>query len=156
MRPLVAAVAAAFVTAVALAFASGGPPPTEAPSPEVRTIVTHGTARLHVATPARRSNATIERAVRRARAAAFPTAVAAARREATALAAAARLRLAGPLGAARDASPYGFWDPDTGRFGPGKWCGRIFTRRDGVRRSHRGCPVPRDLTVRITVTFGVR
>jgi hypothetical protein len=88
-----------------------------------------------------------------------------ARREAGAVAAAAGLALAGPLGAARDASPAGYYDPDSGRFGPGRWCGPIFTSRtvvgsDGVRRrvrrSHHGCPTPRGLFVRVTVTFAAR
>jgi hypothetical protein len=161
MRPLIAAALGAVVSAATLvaagALAGGGSPPTDAAaSPAVRTVVTHGTARLHVATPAHRSDKTIERAVRAARRAAFPQAVKSARRDASALAAAAGLRLAGPLGAARDASPYGYWDPDSGRFGPGRWCGRIVTRRHGERRSHRACPIPRDLQVRITMTFGVR
>jgi hypothetical protein len=169
MRPLPAALFGAVATAATLAaagaLAGGGPPPGESYSPELRTIVAPGAARLKVVVPKHRSNKTIERAIRAARSAAFPKAVKTARREASALATAAGLRLAGPLGAARDSSPYGYYDPDSGRFGPGRWCGRIVTSRlvtgsDGVRRrvrrSHQACPVPRDLVARITVTFAVR
>jgi hypothetical protein len=169
MRPLAAALFGAVATAATLAaagaFAGGGPPPGDTYDPELRTVVTHGAARLKVVVPAHRSNKTIERAVRAARRAAYPKAVKSARREAGALATAAGLRLEGPLGAARDVSPYGYYDPDAGSFGPGRWCGRIVTSRlvtgsDGVRRrvrrSHQACPVPRDLVARITVTFAVR
>jgi hypothetical protein len=161
MRLLTATALGALVTAAALtasgALAGGGPPPADPQTAALRTVVAHGTAPLKVAVPAHRSNKTIERAVLAARGAAYPKAVKGARRDASALAAAAGLRLTGPLGAARDVSPYGYWDSDSGRFGLGKWCGRIVTRtHDGTRRSHIACPVPRDLQVRITVTFGVR
>jgi len=153
------AAAGAFAT---IAFAGGGSPPADPPAPELRTVVTHGSASARVRTPARRTNATIERAVRRARRDALPKAVEAARAEADGLARAAGMALAGPIGVSRDAAPYGYWEPDTGRFGPGRWCGPIATRRtvrgdDGtlrrVRRSHRACPVPREQSVRVTMTF---
>lgn len=168
MRLLTAVLIGAAASAVvaAIAFAGGGPPPSGDPAaPEVRTVVTHGSAALKVVMPAHRSNRTIELAVRVARRGAFPRAVKSARREAGALAAAAGLPLAGPLGAARDASPAGYYDQDGGTFGPGRWCGPIFTSRtvvgsDGVRRrvrhSHHGCPTPRGLVVRVTVTFAAR
>ena len=168
MRLLIAAVIGAAVAAVVagFAFAGGGPPPqAEDAAPGVRTVVTHGTATLKVVMPARRSDRTIERAVRTARREAMPRAVKDARRDADALAAAAGLKLAGPVGASRDSSPYGYYDPDDGRYGTGRWCGPVFTSRtvvgsDGVRRrvrrSHHGCPTPRGLTVRVTVTFGTR
>ena len=167
MRLVLAGVVGAVVAGVvaAVAFAGGGPPPQADSAPGVETVVTHGTAALRVVMPAKRTNATIERAVRAARRDALPRAVKGARRDAEALAAAAGLRLAGPLGASRDTSPYGYYDPDSGRYGTGRWCGPIFTSRtvigsDGVRRrvrrSHHGCPTPRGLTVRVTVTFATR
>src|SRR3954447_26272873 len=108
MRLFIAAVIGALGVA-ALAFAGGGPPPSADPSaPPVNTVVTHGTAAVRVAMPRKRSDKTIERAVRTARREAFPRAVKAARREAGALAAATGLKLGGPVGAARDASPYGY------------------------------------------------
>jgi hypothetical protein len=168
MRTFTAATAGALAAAGAfavLASGSGGPPPSGDYPPEVRTVVARGTGVAKVAGPARRTNRTIERAVRQARRAAMPKAVNAARKDAQALAAAAGLQLAGPIGAARDAAPLGYWEPDTGRFGPGRWCGRITTRKtvrgsDGdprrVTRSHHGCPVPSSQSVRVTVTFAVR
>jgi len=158
---LLIAVAAAAAAAGA-ALASGGPPPPDPPAQPAQTIVAHGSGRVNVAAPARRSDATIERAVQTARVAAMPRAIAAAQAEARALARAAGLGLGAPVAISRDASPYGYWDPDGGRFGPGRWCGTITSfrtvrRADGtrkrIRRSHRGCPVPRDATVRLTVTF---
>jgi hypothetical protein len=79
--------------------------------------------------PARRSDARIERAVRAARQAALPRAVTSARVEARALADGAAMTLANPIGVSRDAPPVGYDEPDVGRFGPGRWCGRIVTRR---------------------------
>ena len=168
MRPLLAALVGALAAAGAFAVfapASGGPPPTEPPAPELNTVVAHGTVPVRVQMPARRSDRTIERAVLQARRAAMPSALAKALAEATALAGAAGLRLGGPIGIARDIGPPGYWDESTGQFGPGRWCGQIWTTRrvrgsDGelhrVRRSHHGCPVPRSQYVRLTVTFAVR
>jgi hypothetical protein len=159
MRLLPAFLLIALLTAgvlAAIAIAGGGPPPDPDSAPGVETVVSRGTARLKVHTPATRTDATIERAMRRARRAAFPRAVSAARADAVAMARAAGLRLAGPLGVSRDTSPYGFWDADSGRFGPGRWCGRIVVRSRGGRRSHRACPIPRGQTVRLTVTYAVR
>jgi hypothetical protein len=149
MRLLAAAVSASFLTAVALAFAGGGPPPPQQADPAVRTVVGHGSARLHVATPAKRTNSTINRAVNAARAAAYGGAVTAARRDAGALAKAAGLTLSGPIGAGRDTAPPGYWDSDSGTFGPGRWCGRI-------SRHRHGCPIPRQLQIRVSVTFAGR
>jgi hypothetical protein len=163
MRLLPAFLLIALLTAgalAAIALAGGGPPPQPGSAPGVETIVAHGSASARVRVPAKRSNRTIERAVRRARFRAFPRAVASAREEALVLARAAGLELAGPLGASREVSPPGFWDQDAGRFGPGRWCGRIFTRRTvrgrRVTRSHHACPVPRTQAARIAVTFAVR
>jgi len=168
MRTLIAATLGALAAGAAfavLAPAGGGPPPTEPPAPDLQTIVTRGSAIARVVEPAQRSNRTIERAVQRARRAALPKAVRKARAEAKALASAAGLRLGGPIGIARDAAPVGYWEPDAGRFGPGRWCGRIVTSRmvrgtDGElhrsRRSHHGCPVPNTQSARVTVTFAAR
>jgi hypothetical protein len=168
MRTLTAATLGALAAGAAfavLAPASGGPPPTEPPAPELRTVVARGTALALVRAPARRSNRTIERAAQRARRAAFPKAVAKARAEAEALARAAGLELGGPIGVARDAAPLGYWEPDTGRFGPGRWCGTIRTRRtvraaDGTEErvtvSRHRCQVPRVQSARLTVTFATR
>ena len=104
--------------------------------------------------PARLNNRTIERAARRARALAVPKAVKAARKEAVNLARAAGLRLSGPIGIARDVSPYGYYDSEAGRFGPGDWCGRLGRRRsDGTRVARHRCFPPHDQAVQVTVTF---
>jgi hypothetical protein len=83
--------------------------------------------------------------------------------EADALAAAAHLRAERIVGIRRDSSPLGSWDQDSGRFGPGKWCGRIYGGRREVRqadgttrrvsRVRYGCPVPKTTTIRVTVTY---
>jgi hypothetical protein len=167
MRTLTAATLGALAAAGAFAvFAPAkGPPPTEPPAPDLQTVVAHGAGQARVQVPAHRSNRTIERAVQRARRAAFPRAVAKARAEAVALAAAAGLKVGGPIGIARDVAPLGYWEPDAGRFGPGRWCGRMVSWRrvrgsDGTlrreRRSHHGCPVPRQQSARVTVTFAAR
>ena len=160
------AAAAAVIAATGIALASGGPPPVQPADPAVDTVVSTGTAQATVVAPPRRSDATIERAVRAARARAMPDAVTAARTEATALAAAAGLRAGAVVGIRRDSAPQGYWDQDAGRFGPGIWCGRIYDggrvvrRPDGttkrVARFHRGCPVPKTATIRVTLTFTAR
>ena len=145
------AAAAAVIAAAGIALASGGPPPVQPADPSVNTVVSTASAQAKVVVPARKSDATIEAAVRAARQRAMPEAVEAARAEAAALARAAGLRAGAIVGIRRDSSPVGFWDQDAGRFGPGRWCGRVYgdpavrradstTRR--VARFHHGCPVP--------------
>jgi Protein of unknown function (DUF541) len=161
-----AAAAMAVAAAAGIALASGGPPPVQPADPAANTVVATGAAQADVVTPARRSDATIEGAMRAARIRALPAAAAAAREEARALAAAAGLRVGEVAGIRRDSSPPGYWDQDSGRFGPGRWCGRIFTGRrivreaDGtarrVARYRHGCPVPRSATIRVTVTFAAQ
>lgn len=158
MRSLPAALSGALAAAGAFAvvtLASGGPPPEpDAGPPAVRTVVAHGSGEAKVVRPARLTNRTIERAARRARATAVPKAVKAARRDAVSLARAARLRLAGPIGIERDVSPFGYYDYESGRFGPGDWCGRwVSRRRDGTRVARHRCFPPHEQTVRVTVTF---
>ena len=161
------AAVAAVIAATGIALASGGPPPVQPADPAVDTVVSTATAQSRVRAPAsdRRSNATIERAVQAARARALPRAVTAARAEADALAAAAGLRAGDVVGIRRDSSPLGYWDQDAGRFGPGVWCGRVFSRRavrqaDGttkrVTTSRRRCPVPKTASIRVTLTFAAR
>jgi hypothetical protein len=157
------AAAAAVLAATAIAFASGGPPPVQPADPAVNTVVSTASAQSAVVAPDRPSNATIERAVRAARTRALPGAVAAARTEADALAAAAGLRAGAIVGIRRDSSPLGYWDQDSGRFGPGVWCGRVYGPRRVVRRAdgttkrvsrfHHGCPVPKTTSIRVTLTF---
>ena len=156
------AAAAAVIAATGIALASGGPPPVQPADPAVDTVVATANAQSRVVAPARKSDATIERAGRAARARALPEAVGAARAEAAQLAAAAGLRAGAVVGIRRDSSPPGYWDQDAGRFGPGVWCGRIHHSRmvrqaDGTRkrvsRSRHGCPVPKNASIRVTLTF---
>lgn len=157
------AAAAAVIAAAGLALASGGPPPVQPADPAAHTVVTTASGEAKVVAPARRSDATIDRAVRVARIRAMPAAIAVARDEADALAKAAGLRTGRIVGIRRDSSPIGYWDQDAGRFGPNKWCGRIYSGRRTVRRpdgttkrvsrSRHGCPVPKTATVRVTVTY---
>ena len=158
MRLLTAALFGALAAAGAFALvslASGGPPPeSDAGPPAVHTVVANGSGQAKVVRPARLNNRTIARAARRARKIAVPRAVKAARREAVTLARAAGLRLSGPIGIAGGVSAYGYYDYDTGRFGPGDWCGRWVRRRsDGTRVASHRCFPPHDQAVRVTVTF---
>jgi hypothetical protein len=156
-----AVLAAGGVTAVALGSGGAAPPPPA--DPPAFTVVAVGTAQRPVKAPARRTDATIDRAVRAALAAGIPGAVAAARREAEALAGAAALRAGRIVGIRRDVSQPPYFDGDEGRFGPGKWCGRIYSGRrtverpDGttrrVSRFRHGCQVPKTANVRVTATF---
>lgn len=166
MRQTAVVVAAALLAAggvAAIGLASGASPQPAPPDPPAFTLVASGSAQRPVTAPARRSNATIDRAVRAARARAVPAAVAAAQREAGVLGAATRLRVGRIVAARRDVSPLPYWDGDEGRFGRGVWCGRLYagrrsvTRPDGttrrVARYRRGCQVPKTGAVRVTVTF---
>jgi hypothetical protein len=156
-----AALVAACGTGVAVA--SGGPPPPPVPDPPAYTVVASGTGRAAVVRPARRTDATIDRAVRAARARAMPGAIAVARREAAALGDAARLVPGAVVGVRRDTPPAGWWSEEEGRFGPGRWCGRIFAGRRTVRgadgttrrvaRYRHGCQVPKTVSLRLSVTF---
>jgi hypothetical protein len=158
-----AATAAAVIAAAGLAFASGGPPPVQPADPAVDTVVATAVWQARVVAPPRLSNVTIDRAVRAARVRAMPAAIAVARDEANALAAAAGLRPGRIVGIRRDSSAIGYWDQDSGRFGPGQWCGRIYTGRRLVRRAdgtarrvarfRDGCPVPKRASIRVTVTY---
>jgi len=158
-----AAAIAAVIAAAGIALASGGPPPVQPADPAANTVVSTASGQAKVVAPARKSDATIEAAVRAARRRALPPAVAAARAEAAVLASAAGLRVGAIVGIRRDSSPLGYWDQDAGRFGPGTWCGRVYgaakrvRRADGtirrVARFHHGCPVPKTASLRVTLTF---
>jgi len=156
------AAAAAGVAAAGIAFASGGPAPVQPTDPAADTVVATASWQARVVAPARRTDATIDRAMRVARIRAMPAALEVARDEANALAKAAGLGTGRIVGIRRDIAPPGCWDQETGRFGPGRWCGRVYTHRrvgraDGttkrVTRSRHGCPVPKRATIRITVTY---
>jgi Protein of unknown function (DUF541) len=160
-RLVVSAAVIAAVAAAGIAFAKG-PPPAPVADPPPFTVTATDIASSGVNPPARRADATIERAVQAARRRAIPLAVAGAREEALALAAAAGLRLGEAVSVRRDVAPMGYWDQESGRFGPGRWCGQIWSRRvtrraDGsrrvTRRSRHGCEVPGEVSMRVTMTF---
>jgi hypothetical protein len=158
---LAAGIAAACGTGVALA--SGGPPPPQPPDPPPYTIVASGPGTATVAEAFRQTDASVDRVVRDARVRAMPAAIAAARREAAGLGAATGLVPGAVVGVRRDTSPPGWWNGDDGAFGPGRWCGRIFTGRrivrrpDGttkrVNRYRDGCKPPKEISIRLSVTF---
>jgi hypothetical protein len=146
-----------------VALASGGAPPPQPPDPPPYTVVASGAATVKVAEPFRETNASVERVVRAARAEAMPAAIAAARSDAAALGTASGLVPGAVVSVRRDTSPPGWWSADDGVFGPGKWCGRIYTGRRTVRRAdgttkrvnryRDGCKPPKDISIRLTVTF---
>jgi hypothetical protein len=158
---LAAGIAATCGTGVALA--SGGPPPPQPPDPPPYTVVASGTGTASVARAFRQTNASVDRVVRDARVRAMPAAVAGARREAVGLGAATGLAPGVVVAVRRDTSPPGWWSAEDGVFGPGTWCGRIYTGRrtvvrpDGttkrVARYRDGCKPPKEVTIRLSVTF---
>ena len=136
-----------------------------APVPGERFIGVSGAASARVQAPARRTNATIARAVRRASLAALPRAIAAARQRAEVVARATGLR----LGEVRsvDETRFGPFFDGFGRYGPGQYCAtrtrRIFARRrPGEARPRvirtvreRRCDVPPRTSTVVAVTFAV-
>ena len=153
VKPVAAATLTAAAVAAGIALASGGPPPPAPPAPAPGTLVAHGVGDARVAEPGKRTNRSVERNVRAARAKAIPRAAATARAEAARLADAAGLDLGEAVAIARDVSPVGWYEEDTGRYGVGRWCGPITTYRRGRRRTHRGCQKPARISVRVTLTF---
>ncbi len=122
MRIFTQALVATGVVALATTgvAAAKGEPPIQPPDPPPYTVIAHAIATAPVGRPLRRTDASIDHVFRAARANAIPKAVARARVEAQSLAAAGGLTLGRPVGIARDAPPAGYYDPDGGRFGPGK------------------------------------
>jgi hypothetical protein len=163
MRSLLVLAGLATIGFAGTAVAGGGPSIVAQPDPQPFTVVASGSGERAVHAPRRRTDATIDRAVRAAQAGALPAAIAAARRTADELARAARLRRGAIVAIRRDVAPPPYLDTELGAFGPGVWCGRIYTggrtihRADGttrrVNRYRHGCRVPRTTTARVTVTF---
>jgi hypothetical protein len=149
-----------------VALASGGAPPPQAPDPPPFTVIASGAGTAKVGTPLHETDASVDRVVVAARARAMPAAVASARRDAAALGAAGGLVPGAIVAVRRDTSPPGWWSADDGVFGPGRWCGRIYTGRRTVRRPdgttrrvnryRDGCKPPKEISIRLTVTFAAR
>lgn len=108
---------------------------------DVTTLTALGTGSVAVVRPDRPSNATIRKAVRAARVAVGPVAVAGARREAERLAAVLGLELGALQSVAEQSSfPFGPFFGVNGTFGVDRYCGTI--RRRVVRTTREGRRVP--------------
>ena len=137
--------------------------PAAAQQPAAKSVQVLGVGEADVKPSNRRSNASIQRAVDRAEAAALPRAFRAAGERAAELARLSGLTL-GEIIAVSDvpASPYGpFGFGFEGTFGPGRWCGtirrsvlrRVDGRRRRVTRTRRVCHFPPEVYVSLTVTY---
>lgn len=134
-------------------------------SAEGRSITAIGSVNIAVSKSVAQNEAAIRAAVQTARAKAGPAAVAAAKAEALLLATAAGMTL-GTLTSVAEIppSPFGpFAYGADGTFGPGKYCGTIRTpvfktvkgvrKRTGKFRSRRGCRVPSQVGLSVSVTY---
>ena len=138
--------------------------PAPAQQPAAKSVQVLGVGEADVKPSNRRSNASIQRAVDRAEAAALPRAFRAADVRAAELARLSGLTL-GEIIAVSDvpASPYGPFGFGSfeGTFGPGRWCGtirrsvlrRVDGRRRRVTRTRRVCHFPPEVYVSLTVTY---
>lgn len=141
-----------------LAFAGGGPPPTDRGYPPPGVTAT-GSATADVDASGHDTEVVIRRAVRRAQTAATPRAFRVARARAEVIAAAAGIRL-GAVWAVGQATDFAYgYQAVTGTFGPDRYCGTIRRRirgEDGRRRPgppRRVCRAPGDVTVTLEVTY---
>jgi hypothetical protein len=159
---LLAAAGAAVAAAAGIAFAGGGPPPIQPADPAAGTVVATASWQARVVAPARRTNATIDRAMRVARICAIrprsrsratrPTrsprrrACAPGRRRDP-----PRKLLAGLLGSGQRALRAGqLVRAHLQRTARGTPAGGA-TRR--LARFRNGCPVPKTATIRVAVTY---
>ncbi|HMJ34222.1 MAG TPA: hypothetical protein VK501_09910 [Baekduia sp.] len=127
-----------------------------------RALVAEGTGQGRVAPRDRRSSASIRHALRAARLAAMPAALAEARRDARSIAAGAGLPMGALFSIAEVRRPYE--DPALGAFGPGRFCGTVSRpvfRRDPAtgrrkvvgRVSQRRCFFSTTATIALRVTY---
>ena len=161
-RPLVGHVRlVALITVVA---ASSSAPAVAQQPAAGKSVQVVGVGEADVRPNNRRDNASIQRAVDRAEAAALPRAFQAAGARAAVLARLSGLTL-GEITSVSDTpaspyDPYGFGRLE-GTFGPGRWCGtirrtvvrRVDGRRRRVTRARRICQFPREVYVSVTVTY---
>jgi uncharacterized protein YggE len=130
-----------------------------------KTVEVIGVGEADVKPENRRSNASIQRAIDKAQAAALPRAMRSARERGTELARLAGLTLGEIMtiseGPPSPYGPFGFGVFE-GPFGPGRWCGTIrrpvYRRVDGRRRrvgtrARRVCHFPSEVYATVTVTF---
>lgn len=159
-RTTLALLAGASLAAIPATAASA-----QAPA-EATTLTALGTGSVAVVRPARPSNATIRTAVRAARIAVGPIAVADARQEAERLAAALGLELGTLQSVAEQSSfPYGpYYGSVIGTFGVDRYCGttgrRVYRKTRGGKRVPTGriisryhCRTPPNVTMSVSVTY---
>ena len=163
-RAGIAVVAASFACAAVPAAAQAQTP---AAAPPPTTVSVTGSASVTPTPLNRRSSPSIAKAVRDAKAAATPLALADGRARATELATQAGLVLGALLGITEgSSSPFGFFGPSYGQegtFGPGRFCGTvrqpIFRRtsnggRRVVRfRTRHSCRTPTRVVANLGMTF---
>lgn len=130
-----------------------------------KTVAAQGTASVKVKAPSdRKHEGPIRKAVEAAEAKALPLAVANARENAANLARLSGLTLGAIVSVSNTpASPFGYYGPFYGTFGPDRYCGTIRQAKykkgaDGKRhrvgiRTRHVCRVPPFVTSTLTVTF---
>jgi uncharacterized protein YggE len=140
------------------------PAMAQQPVPD-KSVQVVGVGEADVKPKNRRNNASIQRAVDKAEAAALPRAFRDAHLRAGELARLSGMTL-GEIVSVSDvpSSPYGpfGFGPFEGTFGPGRWCGtirrsvvrRVNGRRRRVTRTRRVCHFPPEVYVSVTVTYG--
>lgn len=157
---------AAVVASLACTVPATAQAQVPAPAPPTTVSVT-GTGTVKPTPLNRRSSASIAKAVRDAKAAATPLALADGRARATNLAAQAGLVLGSLLGITEgSASPFPFFGPSYGQegtFGPGRFCGTLRvpiyrrTANGGRRllrfRSRHACRVPSQVVTTLGMAF---
>jgi len=155
---------AASTLAIGLLSASSAPAQQAGPQPQTVTAV--GTGEVRPQPSDRNDNDAIRRAVAAARRAVVPVAVSSARARAVQIGSATGLRVGGILSVSEASSNlfFGPFDPSSGTFGPGRFCGQVPRFRTVrapsgrvVRRlrigSRRMCRVPPRVFVSLTVTY---
>ncbi|MEA2142231.1 MAG: uncharacterized protein QOI64_661 [Solirubrobacteraceae bacterium] len=166
LRSIGAAGAVVIASAACAAPAAAQTPGPPAPQPPPTVTVT-GSGTVKPSPLNRRSEASIAKSVRDAKATATPLAIADGRTRAANLAAQAGLVIGPLLGISEGGSgaPPFFFSPfgQEGTFGPGKFCGTVRTpiyrktadgkrKRVGVRTRH-ACRVPTQVTASLAMTF---
>jgi uncharacterized protein YggE len=165
LRSIRAAGAVVIASAACAACAAPAAAQTPAPLPPT-TITVTGTGTVKPSPLNRKSQASIAKSIRDAKAAATPLAIADGRTRAATLGAHTGLVIGQLLAITEGSgSTFPYFSPfgQEGTFGPGKFCGIIRTpvfRRtaDGKRkrvgvRSRRGCRVPSQVSTSLAMTF---
>ena len=157
---------AASTLTIGLLSASSAPAQQAGPQPQPQTVTAVGTGEVRPQPSDRNDNDAIGRSVAAARRAVVPVAVSSARARAVQIGLATGLRVGGILSVSEAPSNpfFGPFDPSSGTFGPGRFCGQVPRFRTVrapsgrvVRRrrigSRRMCRVPSRVFVSLTVTY---